>query len=208
MSLLSKKKSITGSKEKTQKKVFLSTLLAIIVIGVLIFTIFPNNKGDDNMIVVIQTSMGNIEVELNESAAPITVANFLTYVDEKFYDQTIFHRVIDGFMVQGGGVTPEGRQKDTNEPIQLESDNGLKNDRGTIAMARTMDPNSATSQFFINTVDNDFLNYGTRDEGYAVFGKVVSGMDVVDAISKVETKSSPTPDWPVETVMINSITKK
>ncbi len=150
----------------------------------------------------ISTSKGDIVVELNQEKAPVTVANFLKYVNENFYDGTIFHRVIKGFMVQGGGMTADMRQKQTNPPIVNEAKNGLKNDRGTLAMARTSDPDSATSQFFINHADNDFLNYGVRDAGYAVFGKVVEGMDVVDAIANVKTRPG---DVPVETVVINSI---
>ena len=153
--------------------------------------------------VKIETTKGDIVVELNEEKAPITCKNFLQYVEDKFYDGTIFHRVIKGFMIQGGGMTPDMRQKSVRPPIVNESKNGLKNDRGTIAMARTSDPDSATSQFFINHGDNDFLNYGVRDEGYAVFGKVVEGMDVVDAIANVKTRPG---DVPVETVLIKSIT--
>lgn len=150
----------------------------------------------------ISTSKGDIVVELNQEKAPVTCANFLKYVDEKFYDGTIFHRVIKGFMIQCGGMTADMRQKQTNPPIVNEAKNGLKNDRGTLAMARTSDPDSATSQFFINHADNDFLNAGVRDAGYAVFGKVVEGMDVVDAIANLKTRPG---DVPVETVLINSI---
>jgi len=150
----------------------------------------------------IETSKGDIIVELNEAKAPISCKNFLSYVGDKFYDGTIFHRVIKGFMIQGGGMTADMRQKPVKAPIINEAKNGLKNDRGTIAMARTQDPDSATSQFFINHGDSDFLNYGVRDEGYAVFGKVVEGMDVVDAIASVKTRPG---DVPAETVLIKSI---
>jgi cyclophilin family peptidyl-prolyl cis-trans isomerase len=150
----------------------------------------------------IETSKGDIIVELNEQKAPVTCKNFLSYVEDKFYDGTIFHRVIKGFMVQGGGMTADLRQKSVKPSIVNEAKNGLKNDRGTIAMARTPDPDSATSQFFINHGDNEFLNYGVRDEGYAVFGKVVEGMDVVDAIAAVQTRPG---DVPAETVLIKSI---
>jgi len=150
----------------------------------------------------ISTSKGDIVVELNPAKAPVTCANFLKYVDSKFYDGTIFHRVIKGFMIQCGGMTADMRPKQTNPPIINEAKNGLKNTRGTLAMARTSDPDSATSQFFINHGDNDFLDYGVRDEGYAVFGKVVEGMDVVDAIATVKTGAG---DVPVETVLIKSI---
>jgi peptidyl-prolyl cis-trans isomerase B (cyclophilin B) len=139
---------------------------------------------------VIDTSVGSITLELNEEKAPITVANFVEYVKSGHYDGTIFHRVIDGFMIQGGGFTRDMNQKDTREPIRNEAMNGLKNDRGTIAMARTMVVDSATSQFFINLVDNDFLNFTSptpQGFGYAVFGKVTDGMEVVDKIAKVRT---------------------
>jgi cyclophilin family peptidyl-prolyl cis-trans isomerase len=148
-----------------------------------------------NPVVVIETSMGNIKVELNEEKAPVTVKNFLMYVDDKFYDGTIFHRVIgkensdkgNDFMIQGGGLTPGFKEKKTKDPIKLESDKGLSNLRGTIAMARTNDPDSATSQFFINVADNKFLDKADGRDGYAVFGKVIAGMDIVDKIKAVET---------------------
>lgn len=134
----------------------------------------------------LTTSMGDIVVELNAAKAPKTVENFLQYVGDKHYDGTVFHRVMSDFMIQGGGFTPDLQQKPTKAPIPLEAGNGLKNDRGAIAMARTGNPNSATSQFFINTVDNPNLNAPKPDGyGYAVFGKVVSGMDVVDKIRAV-----------------------
>lgn len=139
---------------------------------------------------VIDTSVGSITLELNEEKAPITVANFVEYAKSGHYDGTIFHRVIDGFMIQGGGFTRDMNQKDTREPIRNEAMNGLMNDRGTIAMARTMVVDSATSQFFINLVDNDFLNFTSptpQGFGYAVFGKVTDGMEVVDKIAKVRT---------------------
>lgn len=138
--------------------------------------------------VKLSTSMGDIVVELDAAKAPKTVENFLQYVADKHYDGTVFHRVIDGFMIQGGGFTPDLQQKATRAPIPLEARNGLRNDRGTIAMARTANPNSATSQFFINVVDNAGLNAPSPDgNGYAVFGKVVAGMDVVDKIRAVST---------------------
>lgn len=156
--------------------------------------------------VLLKTSKGDITIELYSDKAPITVKNFLSYVDDKTYDGTVFHRVINSFMIQGGGFDTSGKQKPTKAPIKLESNNGLKNDIGTIAMARTMDPNSATDQFFINTAKNDFLNYGFRDEGYAVFGKVVSGMDVVKAIESVSTTTkNGMGDWPSEDVLIISV---
>lgn len=138
--------------------------------------------------VQLKTSMGDIVVELNDAKAPKSAANFLQYVRDKHYDGTVFHRVIDGFMIQGGGMDTNLNEKPTRAPIPLEASNGLKNDRGTIAMARTGNPNSATSQFFINVVNNDMLNAPKPDgHGYAVFGKVIKGMDVVDKIRAVAT---------------------
>lgn len=138
--------------------------------------------------VQLKTSMGDIVIELNDAKAPKSAANFLQYVRDKHYDGTVFHRVIDGFMIQGGGMDANMSEKPTRAPIPLEASNGLKNDRGTIAMARTGNPNSATSQFFINVVNNDMLNAPKPDgHGYAVFGKVIKGMDVVDKIRAVAT---------------------
>ncbi len=140
--------------------------------------------------VLLETNLGDITIELYQDKAPATAKNFLEYADSGFYDGTIFHRVIRGFMIQGGGLTESMKDKSTREPVGNEADNGLKNDRGSIAMARTGYPHSATSQFFINTVDNAFLNFRAKTAegyGYCVFGKVVSGMDVVDAIEKVQT---------------------
>jgi len=156
--------------------------------------------------VKLETTKGAIVIEVNETAAPVTAANFLRYVSEGFYDGTIFHRVIPGFMIQTGGFTTDMQQKPPHEPIVNEAKNGLKNRRGTVAMARTNDPNSATSQFFINLVNNDFLNYsGPRNPGYAVFGKVVEGMDVVEKIAQVRTANKDMhQDVPVEPVIIKS----
>ncbi|MCB1734977.1 MAG: peptidyl-prolyl cis-trans isomerase [Gammaproteobacteria bacterium] len=155
----------------------------------------------------LHTNRGDIVVQLDETHAPASVANFLEYVKSGHYDGTIFHRVIAGFMVQGGGFDTAYEQRDTRDPIQNEADNGLKNDRGTIAMARTSDPHSATAQFFINHSNNDFLNHtekSNRGWGYAVFGKVVEGMDVVDAIAMSKTgRGGPfRKDAPVEQVII------
>ena len=139
---------------------------------------------------IVETSMGTITLELNEEKAPVTVANFIDYATSGHYDGTIFHRVIDGFMIQGGGFTKEMNQKETKAPIRNEAANGLKNARGTIAMARTNVVDSATSQFFINLVDNDFLDFREptpQGFGYAVFGQVTDGLEVVDAIAKVST---------------------
>ncbi|SDN31008.1 peptidyl-prolyl cis-trans isomerase A (cyclophilin A) [Pseudomonas jinjuensis] len=137
--------------------------------------------------VLLSTTLGEVEVELDAAKAPISVKNFLSYVDSGFYNGTIFHRVIPGFMVQTGGFTERMQEKDTQAPIKNEADNGLLNERGTLAMARTSQVDSATSQFFINLTDNRFLDHGARDFGYAVFGKVVRGMGVVDQIAKVPT---------------------
>ena len=145
------------------------------------------------MAVKLHTNHGVITLELDAEKAPVTVANFLAYVEAGHYNNTVFHRVIDGFMIQGGGFEPGMNQKPTGEQIKNEADNGLKNERGTIAMARTQAPHSATAQFFINIADNDFLNHRSPDLqgwGYCVFGKVSEGMDVVDAIRKVKTGSS------------------
>jgi len=159
--------------------------------------------------VIMKTSKGDITLELFQDKAPITVKNFLSYVDEKFYDGTIFHRVIKGFMIQGGGLTPDFKEKPSNPPIQNEATNGLKNERGTIAMARLPEPHSATCQFFINHVDNAFLNHRNNTPegfGYAVFGRVIAGLEVVDAIANVRTATiKGYADAPVETVTILSI---
>ena len=160
----------------------------------------------NNPHVVIDTSFGEIELELEAEKAPITVANFLDYVDAERYDDTIFHRVIAGFMVQGGGFDRYMQQKATKSPIKNEADNGLKNNRGTVAMARTQAPDSATMQFFINHADNDFLNHSSRDFGYAVFAKVVRGMDVVDQIAQVKTSLyGRNENVPVDPIVIKTI---
>lgn len=162
--------------------------------------------------VVLKTTLGDIVIELNHEKAPKTAANFEQYVKDGFYKGTIFHRVIKGFMIQGGGMTPDLDQKETHAPIENEADNGLKNDRGTIAMARTNDPHSATAQFFINTVDNDFLNFKRKDTsgwGYCVFGKVVEGMDIVDKIEAARTETrSYYSDVPRETIEITEASLK
>ena len=157
-------------------------------------------------VVVLETSLGSIEIELNKEKAPITVENFLNYVITGAYDETVFHRVIDGFMIQGGGFTTDGKKKSTNPPIKLESNNGLLNEVGTIAMARTNIPDSATNQFFINTKDNSFLNYSPTSPGYAVFGKVVKGMDIINNIKRVKTSvKNGMNDWPVDDVLIKKV---
>lgn len=156
--------------------------------------------------IILQTNHGDIKIELDFENAPNTAANFKQYVEDGFYDGTIFHRVIDGFMIQGGGFTPGMQQKATRDPIACEADNGLKNTIGTLAMARTMDPDSASSQFFINVKDNDFLNHSsktTQGWGYAVFAKVVEGMDTVNAIKGVATTmAAGHQDVPAEDVVI------
>jgi peptidyl-prolyl cis-trans isomerase B (cyclophilin B) len=159
-------------------------------------------------VILLETTLGNITLELFETDAPLTTANFKQYVEEGFYDGTIFHRVIDGFMIQGGGFEPGLIQKDTRDPIANEASNGLANNRGTIAMARTMDPHSATAQFFINVTDNDFLNFRSESPdgfGYCVFGRVYDGMDVIDAIKAVETTHrAGHSDVPRDDVIINT----
>ena len=183
------------------KKLFLSLLL---------LGLSTHVYAADNPKLRIETNLGDIEIELYMKQAPQTVNNFMRYVNEDFYSNTIFHRVIKGFMIQGGGFTTNYQQKINYDPVTNEADNGLKNDRGTIAMARTNMPHSATSQFFINTVNNDFLNFrekSTRGWGYAVFGKVSAGMDVVDKIENTATgPAGPFPsDVPLQQVIIKSI---
>jgi cyclophilin family peptidyl-prolyl cis-trans isomerase len=164
-----------------------------------------------NPVIKMTTTEGDILIELLEKEAPITVENFLSYVDDGYFDGTIFHRVIDGFMLQGGGFTPDMEQKETKAPIKNEANNGLKNDRGTLSMARTMIVDSATSQFFLNVVDNDFLNYkgdNPQTYGYAVFARIIEGMDVADKIKGVKTGSvGGHQDVPVEPVVIVSVTR-
>jgi peptidyl-prolyl cis-trans isomerase B (cyclophilin B) len=163
-------------------------LLATLTLGVVAGT-----AGAANTIVVMETSMGNVKIELFDDKAPVTVQNFLKYVDDKHYDGTIFHRVIgkpnstNDFMIQGGGFEPGLKEKPTRQPIKNEADNGVSNTSGTLAMARTSDPNSATAQFFINLADNPFLDRKGENAGYAVFGKVIEGMDVVNKIKTVKT---------------------
>jgi peptidyl-prolyl cis-trans isomerase B (cyclophilin B) len=163
---------------------------------------------EGNPKVEMETSKGKMVIELFPEKAPETVKNFLNYVEAKFYDGTIFHRVIPNFMIQGGGFTSDMKRKSAGAPIKNEADNGLKNDRGTIAMARTGDPHSATAQFFINSVNNDFLNHKGKTQqgwGYVVFGKVISGMNVIDAISAVKTVTrGGYRDIPAETIEIRS----
>jgi cyclophilin family peptidyl-prolyl cis-trans isomerase len=189
--------------------------LALLSLGLLTLCLTGCNGGGDNPVVEIDTSYGKIKAELFQDKAPITVKNFLSYVDDKHFDGTIFHRVIPTFMIQGGGYESseklkKGEEKKTKDPIKNESYNGLLNKRGTLAMARTGKPDSATAQFFINVEDNDFLDKANaRDKvGYAVFGKVIEGMDVVNKIKGVETQiiiPKVLEDVPVQDVVIKSI---
>jgi peptidyl-prolyl cis-trans isomerase B (cyclophilin B) len=166
---------------------------------------------EKNPVVLMETSMGNIKIELNQGKAPITVQNFLDYVDAGFYEGTIFHRIIDNFMIQGGGMTPDMKEKKNRAQIKNEADNGLLNTRGSLAMARTQVVDSATSQFFINLVDNTFLNHQSKTPagyGYAVFGQVIEGMEVVDAMRKVKTGNKGFhQDVPVEAVTIEKVSR-
>lgn len=196
-------------------------LIALSVVFCL-FAAIPFALAEDKKspVVVIETSMGNIEVELNAEKAPVTVKNFLQYANDKFYDGTIFHRVIDGFMIQGGGFTPDLKEKETKSTIKNEADNGLKNTAGTIAMARLPDPHSASAQFYINVNDNSNLDHRDKSMagfGYCVFGKVTAGMDVVNKIKAVKTgqkdgviqgQQFPMGDVPLDTITIKSVTEK
>jgi peptidyl-prolyl cis-trans isomerase B (cyclophilin B) len=195
--------------------------IAICLISVLGFYLLSSNKGapamadkkrlNEKTIVLIATNLGNIKIELYPDKAPVTVENFLKYAEEGHYKNTIFHRVIDGFMVQGGGFTPKLKQKETRETIKNEADNGLSNKRGTIAMARTSDIHSATAQFFINVSDNNFLDHrgnSPQEFGYCVFGSVIEGMDVVDKIKATDTHNQgPFKDLPVKPIEITDVKK-
>jgi cyclophilin family peptidyl-prolyl cis-trans isomerase len=180
---------------------------ALIILSILIFA-GSVIGADINPKIVLETSKGKIVLELFPGNAPETVKNFLNYVDAKFYDGMIFHRVIPKFMIQGGGFTTDMKRKTTRAPIKNEADKGIKNDRGTIAMARTGDPHSATAQFFVNSKNNDFLNYSSKTQqgwGYAAFGKVVDGMKTLDAISAVKTETvGGSRDVPAVPVVITS----
>lgn len=192
-----------------QRGVVLKSLVTAIVLFLGAAAPSPTAEGGGRPVVIFTTSMGDITLEFLSKEAPITTKNFLEYVDAGFFDGTIFHRVIPGFMVQGGGFTSDMGQKETRAPIKNEADNGVKNTRGTLSMARTSDVNSATSQFFINVQDNDFLDHGSRDFGYAVFARVVEGMDVVDQIANVKTGDrGQHSDVPVEAVNITTARRK
>lgn len=192
-------------------KLLILTLAIICVFGFTKFQMTGNITGEttkDSGItkVLMQTNLGDIEIELYSDKAPTTVKNFLGYVNDGTYEGTVFHRVIADFMIQGGGFLPDGTEKPTKAPIKLESDNGLKNTKGTIAMARTMVEDSATNQFFINTKDNEFLNYASGNPGYAVFGKVTKGLDIVEKIeSQQTTTKNNMQDWPIEDIIIKSV---
>ena len=201
-------------------KIQITVLIIIVTAVALIFFLSPIDQKnqteyypeeDQMSLVTISTSAGEIHLELDADNAPITVANFLKLAEDGYYAGTIFHRIIEGFMVQGGGLDEDMSPKPTNtDPIQNEANNGLKNDRGTIAMARTMDPHSATGQFFINHKDNDFLNHTAETSqgwGYAVFGSVIDGMDVVDQIALSTTSTvGGYADAPLEPTIIHSVT--
>lgn len=187
------------------------TALASILLSTAMALLFSAcvKEGRKIVKVSIETSKGTIVAELDKDKAPVTVENFLTYTNEGFFSSTVFHRVISNFMIQGGGMTADLKSKKTHESIINEADNGLKNLKGTLAMARTNDVDSATSQFFINLADNDFLDFRDKSSqgfGYAVFGKVVEGMDVVDSIAKVPTgRTGMFDDVPTETVTIDKV---
>ena len=198
-------------------KIQITALIIIVTAVAIIFFLQPKDQTtyypeeDQMSLITISTSAGDIHLELDATNAPITVANFLKLAEDGYYAGTIFHRIIDGFMVQGGGLNEDMSPKPTGtDPIQNEASNGLKNDRGTIAMARTMEPHSATGQFFINHKDNDFLNHTAETSqgwGYAVFGSVIDGMDVVDQIALSTTSTvGGYADAPLEPTIINSVT--
>jgi peptidyl-prolyl cis-trans isomerase B (cyclophilin B) len=183
--------------------------ICVAVAGLALAAAAASGKEEKNPVILMSTSMGDVKIELDRAKAPKTVDNFLAYVKAKHYDGTIFHRVIPGFMIQGGGMDKDMNEKKTNAPIENEAGNGLKNTVGTLAMARTSDPNSATAQFFINVKDNAFLDHRDNSQagfGYAVFGKVVDGMDVVKKIENVKTANKlPHQNVPVEPVVITSM---
>jgi peptidyl-prolyl cis-trans isomerase A (cyclophilin A) len=198
--------SLIGRYTGQMKKIAATSLFLILSLTVLSSCSAASEKDEEKApVVTLTTSLGVIKIELNADKAPISSENFLAYTESGHYDGTIFHRVIPDFMIQGGGMKPDMSQKPTNAPIKNEAENGLKNLRGTVAMARTNVVDSATSQFFISLKDNDFLDNGPRGFGYAVFGKVIEGMDVVDKIAAVPTgRSGPHGDVPTDAVLIES----
>lgn len=184
------------------------TRLSRIVCFAALTAVASNAVAGSNPMIRMETTLGTMTIELDEDAAPETVANFLTYVDDGFYDGTIFHRVIANFMIQGGGYEPNMTEKTTRRPVDNEATNGLANNRGTIAMARTSDPHSATAQFFINAVDNDFLNHTAktvRGWGYAVFGHVTDGLDVLDKIAATQTGPGDVPTTTIEIIKVERV---
>jgi peptidyl-prolyl cis-trans isomerase A (cyclophilin A) len=196
---------------KFSRKTIIS-ILVIAILGLSSFVVWTQFFGPPKEVAVFETSLGNIEIQLDRQKAPITVENFVKYVKAGFYDGTVFHRVMPGFIIQGGGFTTTA-EKATDAPIKLESNNGLRNLAGTIAMARTSVPDSATSEFFINLVDNLDLDYSSANSGYAVFGKVVTGINVVNLIATVKTETRniffpdynqtyPFQNWPVQDVVV------
>jgi len=192
--------------------VVLAAILSLVLFSTLKGTKSMNEDTVDNPRILFETTMGNITIELDTENAPITSANFLAYVDDGYFVDTIFHRVIPNFMIQGGGITADMKDKPGGHaPIKNEANNGIKNDRGTLAMARTGDPHSATSQFFVNHNDNAFLNFSSESAqgwGYAVFGKVIDGMDVIDAMAKVETgNKGGHQDVPVDIISITGVSR-
>ena len=205
---------------KFTRKTVISVIIILVFLtsSLVVFSQFFNNSLSAE-VVVFETSLGNFEVQLDRQKAPLTVENFVKYVKTGFYNGTVFHRVESGFVIQGGDFTAAGTEKATSTPIKLESNNGLKNLVGTIAMARTSDPNSATSQFYLNLVDNTRLDYSTTNKGYAVFGKVVSGMDVIHKIAAVKIKTRmiyladynmtyPFENWPEQDIVIKKASVK
>ena len=200
---------ILRAQEKLKEaKMVKNLFLGVSLMGLLFLLATFANATANNPKVLMKTTKGDITIELYPDKAPLTVENFLSYVTEKFYDNTIFHRVIKDFMIQGGGLNADFQEKSAKSPIQNEAKNGLKNNRGTIAMARMPEPHSATCQFFINHANNTFLDYGQASDGwgYCVFGKVIQGMDVVDAIANSPTMTkSGRQDVPRETIQIISV---
>jgi cyclophilin family peptidyl-prolyl cis-trans isomerase len=192
--------------------------VSVAILSLVLFTTVKgekpmNDETSGNPVVILETTMGNITVELDAKNAPNSTANFLAYAEDGYFNDTTFHRVIPNFMIQGGGITADMKDKPSKRaPIKNEANNGLKNERGTLAMARTNDPHSATSQFFINHKDNDFLNFRSESMqgwGYAVFGKVTEGMDIVDKIAAVRTgNKGGHQDVPVETITITGVSKQ
>ncbi len=223
MTSINEDKSVESASSQLTGMLMNKTLLpiAVVLAAILSLVFYPDSKGGKSMnettasnpIVLIETSMGNITIELDMQNAPSSSENFLAYVDDGYFVDTTFHRVIPDFMIQGGGITADMQDKSSKRaPIENEANNGLRNDRGTLAMARTSDPHSATSQFFINHADNAFLNFTSESMqgwGYAVFGKVTEGMDIVDAIAQVPTgNKGGHQNVPIETITITGVSRQ